>query len=109
MKAMTKLVLALGLAAGVAAVHAESHDTTCRVTTYFTDSTMKTQVGIASTCPGFPRHSGRVTQFVYTEEVDQQQDPLADPGSLPCEWPLECTNEATTPVTRPAATEDKSH
>ena len=88
-------------------MYAESHNTTCRVTTYFSDATMKSQIGTDSDCPGFSRHTGRVTQFVYTEEVDQQQDPLADPGSLPCEWPLECANEATTPVTRPTA-EDNS-
>jgi len=108
MKVTTKLVLALGFVAVAPAVYAESHDQTCQVITYFADAAMKTQVGSESTCAGMNRHTGRVTKFAYTEELEQL-DPLADPGALPCEWPLECTNESDTPTSHSQASQAKQH
>jgi hypothetical protein len=109
MKATGNIVLALVFAAGLPAAYAESHDESCRVTTYFADASMKTQVGTSSTCPGLRSHSGRMTRFAYTEiEPKEPVDPLVHPGSLPCEWPLECANESSVPATRSPETQKRA-
>lgn len=101
MKITANTVLAFVLAAGLPAAYAESHDSSCRSTTYFADATMRTQVGSTSTCPGLRGQTGRTTRFAYTEiDVIEQPDPLAHPGSLPCEWPLECANESAVSAPR---------
>jgi len=108
MKVARNIVLAVVFAGGVPAVYAESHESTCRVTTYFSDASMKTQVGSSSTCPGLRSHTGRTTKFAYTGiEPIEPVDPLVHPGSLPCEWPLECANESSVPATRSPETQKK--
>ena len=100
---LVMVAVAFGLGAAVPAANAQAASSSCRVTTYYADASMKAKVGSVSTCPGSRAHTGRTTKFFEAEVIEQGERPHEeglpeDAGSLPCEYPTECANERPTPI-----------
>lgn len=97
--------LAAALAAALALVAPLAHalpgaGATCRITTYYADASLTTQVGSYSTCPGARRLTGRRTAFFEVDEVEITPTGPKPPGPrpLPCEFQKDCVVNLPTPV-----------
>ncbi len=75
------IAAALAVLFGIAtpAAHARPVDGRCRVTTYYADAGMTTQVGTYSTCPGSRGLTGRRTAFFEVDEIQIGPGPRPKP------------------------------
>lgn len=97
------LAAALAVLLGIAtpAAHALPVNGSCRVTTYYADAGMTTQVGSYSTCPGSRGLTGRRTAFFEVDEIQIGPGPRPKPpgqSPFPCDLQQNCVNSLPTPV-----------